>query len=155
MKQATVVGIGSPFGADQLGWQIIEELRQHPKLKTWPDEQVQLLYRDRPGVSLIQDLKNSQYAILIDAVDDAAHPGKVTRLDKSQLLSTDNNFSTHALGVNEALALGQAINALPDILILYGLSVAIDDMTMPGDAEIQEMVMCVIDEIDSYFADTH
>ena len=79
MKQATVVGIGSPFGADQLGWQIIEELRQHPKLKAWPEKQVQLLYRDRPGVSLIQDLKNSQYAILIDAVDDeAAEPGNCT-----------------------------------------------------------------------------
>ena len=154
MKQATVVGIGSPFGADQLGWQIIEELRQHPKLKAWPEKQVQLLYRDRPGVSLIQDLKNSQYAILIDAVDDAAHTGKVTRLDKSQLLATDNNFSTHALGVNEALALGQAINALPDKLVLYGLSVAIDQMTLPSNAEIQDIVTCIIDDIDHYFSET-
>jgi hydrogenase maturation protease len=113
-----VIGIGSPFGGDTVGWQAIEQLRSNcdwfPATTEW-----QIL--DRPGSGLVPLLENSKTVVLIDAMQSGQPPGTVTRLQLPDLLAQASHPSSHSLGVAEALALAEALNTLPRELIIYGI----------------------------------
>jgi len=113
-----VIGIGSPFGADTIGWQAIERLREEKEL--FPPG-TELLVLDRPGSSLIPLLEKSSTVVLIDAMQSGQPNGTVQRLQLSDLLAQANHPSTHAIGVAETLALAEALNVLPEKLLIYGI----------------------------------
>jgi len=109
-----VVGIGSPFGVDRVGWQVVERL-------TLPSE-VERLTLDRPGLALIDAIKGFDQVVLVDAVLGADQPVMV--LDRNQLLEDASpSLSSHAAGVAAAIALGSALGELPERLDLVGISV--------------------------------
>ena len=118
--RVTVVGVGSPQGADRFGWQVIEYLTNEVRLESLAPGQISLASSDRPGATLLELIKEAQLAIIVDAVE-GGEKGRVVRLNKEQLLVNHKNLSSHAFGVAEALALGQALNILPSDIILYGL----------------------------------
>ena len=120
MAKVTVVGVGSPQGADRFGWQVIEHLTNEVQLESLAPGQISLASSDRPGATLLELIKEAQLAIIVDAVE-GGEKGRVVRLNKEQLLVNHKNLSSHAFGVAEALALGQAVNILPPDITLYGL----------------------------------
>lgn len=113
-----IIGIGSPFGDDRVGWEVIEQLQR----MTLPSG-VQLLSLDRPGVELIERMQGHARVILIDAVHSEDHPpGTCLELTSGPLRRHDN-ASTHGFGLAETLRLGQSLNALPPRLQLYGICI--------------------------------
>ncbi|MGD8784887.1 MAG: hydrogenase maturation protease [Thioalkalispiraceae bacterium] len=141
-----VIGIGSPFGQDQLGWLVIERLNSTlPETKA---QQVQLRASDRPGIQLLQELKDCAAAILIDAIDDKARAGQVVQLDKTALIAQGNTLSSHAMGVSETLSLGQALGELPQQLYLAGLCVDTDKPGLPDRQAVQQLADMVITILD-------
>ena len=109
------VGIGSPFGADRLGWEAIDVLQG---VADWPLP-VELVKLDRPGVNLLQALSGTDHAILIDAL--AGESGPPRRLEPDALAG-GGRLSTHAAGVAEVLRLGRTLGGLPTHLLLVGIS---------------------------------
>lgn len=151
MSTIKVIGIGSPFSNDSLGWQVINELkqqdRQHP---IWP-EQVELIETDRPGINLIQMLQDTQFVILIDAIHDESRHGEVIRLEKNQLSHSLNSISSHNLDVASAIALAEKLKLLPKMLVIIGLGVnpkqnqlfQASDIQKLTDAVIRELATCI------------
>lgn len=115
MTHVRVIGIGSPFGNDQTGWQIIEILQQQHSCPT-----CEYLKADRPGINLLHLLMDSDNVVLIDAIDAPTHAGEIMRLSRNELLRHSRQLSSHDIKISEALALGQVLNMLPDELILFG-----------------------------------
>lgn len=125
-----VIGIGSSFGADRLGWEVVQQLEQDPKLREFIPGILTFHKLDRPGTALLELFKNSERVILIDAMSasNKASPGRgqLIELTAGNLAESDIKISSHAIGIREALALHQAIenvpdgNASPDIYI-FGL----------------------------------
>jgi hydrogenase maturation protease len=116
-----VVGVGSPFGADTLGWEVIDALRRRRVGKAgWV---VELTTADRPGIHLLELLRGRDAAVLIDAMFSGAEPGTVRLLERSELARCQR-YSSHALGVAEVLNLGEKLQALPPVLRLIGVEVA-------------------------------
>lgn len=119
----TVMGIGSPFGMDRLGWQVVENLKlQFPKAI---EANVNLLCCDRPGMALLNYIKDADLAILVDAVMGGT-PGIIRQLEIDQLEQlelSDSQFSSHDIGVAETLTLGAKLNMLPERIVLYGIEV--------------------------------
>jgi hydrogenase maturation protease len=113
-----VIGIGSPFGGDTIGWQAIERLRDEAELFPHGTE---LRALDRPGSTLIPLLETSRFVILIDAMQSGHSPGTVQRLQLNDLITDAEQPSSHSLGVAEALALAEALNVLPEKLLIYGI----------------------------------
>lgn len=123
MIRFKVLGIGSPYGADRLGWQIVDMLNEEPLLQALIPNQLSLLSCDRPGMELLDLMKETQVAILIDAVKTQQPPGAIVRLENFAWQDSSVELSTHNIGVVQTLALGEALNVLPETVIIYGLSI--------------------------------
>lgn len=114
MTPVRILGIGSPFGADRLGWQAIDVLEE---VADWPLP-VELMRLDRPGVNLLTALEGLAGAMLIDAL--AGEDGPPRCLDP-QNLAPAGRLSSHAAGVADVLRLGQALERLPPRLAIVGI----------------------------------
>lgn len=117
MGEIRVIGIGSPFGADRLGWIVIDALRTYPALA-----HITLLQCHQPG-ELANLLAGCQHAILIDALIASHPPGTLLRLGLADLPSAGFGISSHGFGVNEAMQLADVLGNLPPTLIVLGLEV--------------------------------
>ena len=158
MSHIKVIGIGSPYGNDQLGWQVIEQLRQimthqythpgHPALVP------ELIQTDRPGMQLLELMKNVELAILVDAIDNKDCSGQILQLDKSELLTQDHPISSHAIGVSDALTLGNTLGILPANIVLIGLCIDSDDSRVIEHREIMQLCKEINDFLQQTFTAT-
>lgn len=145
-ERSCIIGLGSPFGADQFGWLVIERLRQNHALQSFLDTHVELISADRPGLNLLQLFSANDHVILIDAIENCTEPGKILRLDKAQLLTQHKSLSTHNIGVAETLALGEKLGDLPERLVLLGMCVDVDAPAI-DTAALDAMEKVVMDEL--------
>lgn len=122
-----VLGIGSPFGNDQVGWMVVERLKQ--QLSLYPEIMPFLILEshDRPGVRLIELLAGFDTVFIIDAVKSGCPVGTIHHFQKEDILEPKNQFSTHGISVPQALQLACVLGELPKNLIFYGIE--IDEIT--------------------------
>lgn len=121
-----IIGIGSPFGADQLGWRAIDLLYNTPQLNA------ELLKLDRPGSELIRYFSQVADLVLIDAVQAGREPpGTPIRLEARELSSIGCRTSTHGFGVSEALQMAGQLGLMPDKLLLIGIETGNDLSLLP------------------------
>lgn len=117
--KALLVGIGSPFGEDRLGWQAVDALQAGAWASRHPAWEWQITVLDRPGTSLLDSLDGIELAIIIDALQaDGSEP---RLLDIDELASESAPLSGHGLGLAESLQLGRQLELLPKQLLLVGL----------------------------------
>lgn len=138
-----VIGIGSPFGADRLGWQVIEELKQQPLLAN--NDKVRLFACDRPGTLLLDYLSDVDQALLIDAIEGGT-AGNVRIIDSDQLSEQYTLHSSHQLGVAETIALGSQLNLLPGQLQLIGVETGTDPEDFLLSGEMVENITAIVHE---------
>ncbi|MGD8940635.1 MAG: hydrogenase maturation protease, partial [Gammaproteobacteria bacterium] len=122
MRRIIVVGVGSPYGDDSLGWEVVRQLRLHPKIQQLAVRHVAIQCADRPGIDLLNLINHSDTALLIDAAVSDFPPGTITRLEDDDIDTVLNNTSTHDFGVLETIALGKALNQLPQRVIVLGIT---------------------------------
>ena len=104
-----VAGIGSPFGDDRVGWEVVAALEA---ALPQPDA-IRTLTLDRPGAALVNALHGVHHAIIVDAAQDAhATPGTLRWLEATAI-EASSSASSHGFGLAEALALARALDAAP------------------------------------------
>jgi hydrogenase maturation protease len=69
-----IIGIGSPFGDDAAGLEVARILAQAPQ------PNCEVIVADRPGANLLELLRGTDSAILIDAVRSEGSPGTLHEL---------------------------------------------------------------------------
>lgn len=126
MSRIRVLGIGSPSGDDQAGWLVADALLKSESLQ---QTGVTIEKLDRPGVSLIPLLAQTDWVILIDAmqchsVQSCVEPGQVHHFDASSWPDYRHGLSSHGLGVIESLTLARELGEWPDRFDLFGIEVA-------------------------------
>jgi hydrogenase maturation protease len=114
----TVIGVGSPWGDDRIGWCVIDALAARPRAI-----RARLLKLDRPGPALLEEIAGRQQALLVDAAATGAPAGTLQSIPGDALSPASVGASTHRLGVAEALALGWSLRLLPAELRLYLVSI--------------------------------
>ena len=119
MNRIKILGIGSPFGDDQAGWKVIENLQKH----LIHSPHIVLESEDRPGVRLIELMHGFHTVFIIDAVKSGNEVGTIHRFKNDVILDCQNRFSTHGLSILEAIQLASTLHELPDTLIFYGIEV--------------------------------
>ena len=112
-----VIGIGSPFGADRAGWEVVDLLAREGAAGLSP------LRCASPAGELLGMLRGTDRAVLVDAVVSGAPPGTVGRWEGRGVLEPRSALSSHGLDVAAVLALGDALGELPATLVLYGIEV--------------------------------
>lgn len=113
-KPDCIIGVGSPFGEDQCGWYAAELIDKYV-----PGTQV--VKCDRPSLGLVDHLKNDRYIVIIDALNDPHRKhGELVELAIDNL-PKERLLSSHGFGVAEALQLARKLDLLPNDLILFGI----------------------------------
>jgi hydrogenase maturation protease len=120
-----IIGIGSPFGEDQAGWDAVDALAEEAWVQARLAAGTLVLEKlDRPGMTLLDHLRGHAHVILIDAVLSAEHrPGTWLALQREELALLASPASSHGIGVAEALAMGEALGLLPETLEIRGVVV--------------------------------
>ena len=144
MNKIAVIGIGSPFGNDTLGWQVIEPLQEKWRSQNLPTDQIQFIAYDRPGMQLLALLENIKLAILIDAIDDPHCVGELRWLNAAQLVASGRCYSSHDAGVYEALSLGNALGDLPEELHLAGICIDPANLAPIAQTSIDKLINSIL-----------
>lgn len=147
MQHMLVLGIGSPFDDDQLGWAVIKKLRQSPRLQVFSADQLKLSYVDRPGLRLLTLMQDAHTVFLIDAVKMNSDIGSLHCLQGDVLDNLDwacKVSSSHAIGVAEALKLGRALDLLPQRIALYGIEIG---SVCPQKFELSSVILKAVDQL--------
>ena len=126
-----VIGLGSPFGDDQVGLRVIQLLTGHLP------ETIDLVALDRPGSTLINWMQGVEHLVLIDAVRSGATPGELIRLDPTELDSGGARLTSHDLALAETLRLAATLGSLPPRVDIY--AVEIDDSTDGQLSDVAEI----------------
>ena len=151
MKSIAIIGIGSPYGADQTGWQLVETLQQDTALQVLSNGQKKFEFCEYPGLMLLDYITDVDCVILLDAVE-GGRRGNAIRVEKQQLLDDAARFSTHDLGMKEVLALGDQLNCLPQYIDLIGVEVGDNSVECQPDAEtVLQVKNLVVNTIQKYF----
>ena len=98
MTQVRIIGIGSPFGDDRIGWDAIKALETSGILDRFPAGAVAARCCDRPGGGLLMLFEGVELAIVIDAMKSGAALGAVGNFP----LTSSNRSKTSSLARSSA-----------------------------------------------------
>lgn len=143
MSEIRILGVGSPFGDDRLGWEAADFLetalvRRH--------RQISIERCDRPGAELLQLMKNARAVIVIDAMKGGCKPGTIKRIEPT-LLYRSFGLSNHSFGVAEALELAQVLGELPEELVIFGIEAGTTPSVNPAP-DWNQLLQLVLREIE-------
>ncbi len=116
-----VIGLGSPFGDDRIGWQVVALLAEQ-SLPAGADA----VSCENPGRDLLPLLDGMPHVILVDALRGAGHPGEIVRCTHDDLAKAPSRWSSHGLGVVDMLGLADCLGCLPARLEIIGIEVGSD-----------------------------
>ena len=136
-----IVGLGNPLrGDDGVGVRVAEALAAQPL----PDG-VEVIDGGTQGLGIVNLLENKKRVILVDAADIGKQPGELVSFDLNQakLLGGGKQLSVHAAGLRDALLLAQALEILPDEVIIFGVQPA----SLEWDAGLSPQVKAALSNI--------
>ena len=144
-----VIGLGNPLRADDgVGVRVARMLVE----QTLP-ENVEVVDGGTQGLGLVNLMEGRQRVVLVDAADVGRSPGQFVRFDlgETRLLSrpgergasSDLHLSVHAAGLRDALLLAQALDVLPDEVVVFGVQPA----SLEWDSELSQKVDATLPDL--------
>jgi hydrogenase maturation protease len=119
-ERIVVMGVGNPWrGDDGIGPAVAAALRDRPG-PGGPSGPVDVVDLDGEAARLVDAWDGADLAVVVDAVRTGAPPGALHRLDADSMRAAAT-ASSHALGVQHAVALARALDRLPRRLVLVGV----------------------------------
>jgi hydrogenase maturation protease len=114
-QRVVVIGLGNPWrGDDGAGWAVVGAVRAGVA------GGADLLELDGETARIIDAWDGAHLAVVVDAVQTGAVPGTLHRLTGDELTAT-GPASSHGLGLEHAVALGRALDRLPERLVVLGV----------------------------------
>jgi len=133
-----VIGLGSPFGDDRVGWRVIE------LLQALVPAEVDLVALDRPGAALINWIKGVDHLVLVDALRSGASPGSIVTLTPSELRTESGRLTSHSLALADTFRLAETLGNLPARIDIYGI-----ELSGLNDTGLSEVASAAADALTS------
>ena len=118
-RKNLIIGIGNEFrGDDAVG--IVVALKLHER----GIPAYEIIAYSGEGSGLVTIWKDAEKVIVIDAAFSGAEPGTIFRFEAGKDLipvKLFKGYSTHAIGLAEAIELSTTLDTLPRKLIIYGI----------------------------------
>lgn len=111
-----VIGVGNDFRGDDVAGLLVARRIRELNLP-----HVQVIESDGECTKLMENWKDAEKVILIDAVHSSATPGTIHRVPAQDLPAKLLQCSTHAFGVAEAIELAKAFGQLPARFSIIGI----------------------------------
>jgi hydrogenase maturation protease len=125
VSPAVVIGVGNTFRRDDgVGPTVVARVADRLDVARRSDVEVRVL--DGEPARLVEAWAGAELAVVVDALRSGATPGTVRAVEirpdaRHRTRARGGLASSHGAGVEEALALGRAIERLPDRLVLVGI----------------------------------
>lgn len=122
-SRALVIGVGNPYRRDDgVGIAVVERLRQEAELD------LDVVEESGEPAALVERWTGRSLVVLVDALRSGAPGGTVQRVESDlrrwNAPTGSSHMSGHGLGVAEAIDLGEALDRLPDRLLIFGVEAA-------------------------------
>ena len=135
-----IIGIGQSLRGDDRAGQAAVRLWEKtcPESGSLPYISVDIV--ENPGIGLLNLIEGADSAILVDAVQSGASPGKIHHLREEDLTAfLAGADSAHGWGVAETLALGRKIDPenMPESIELIGIEIGQVELGERLSAEIK------------------
>jgi hydrogenase maturation protease len=117
-----IVGVGNPLrGDDGVGVRVVESLAALAL-----PAGVEVVDGGTMGLGLVNLMKGRRRVVLVDAASLGRTPGEFVclLLAQARLMGADDHLSVHDAGVRDALLLAQALDCLPDEVLIVGVQPA-------------------------------
>ena len=113
-----VVGIGSPFGDDRVGWQVVEALRDLAH-----ESGVEAALCADPASELLGLLRGAESVIVVDGIRSGATPGTLVRCMRADLNAGPGALSGHGVSIPQLLDLAETLGELPAEIEFFGIEI--------------------------------
>jgi len=143
-----VIGIGNMFRHDDGAGPSAASL-----VKAGAPPGVKVLIRSGDAADLMEVWAKEEYVFVIDAMKAGLTPGEFKRIDgrTPTFPVKDFQFSTHSMGLAEAIEIGRVLVRLPKNLIIYGIEVSDvgngQGLTPVVEKAVSEVAARIIEEI--------
>jgi hydrogenase maturation protease len=138
-------------GDDGVGTAVLTLLSAYPIIPP----RVALLDGGTPGLETVLLLEGYEKVIIIDAADMGLAPGAWRRFSSAKLAAQEANLTgtLHQAGLAEALELAEALNMLPDEVIIFGIQPGVvgwePGLSVGVETAVSEVCGAIIDELSS------
>jgi hydrogenase maturation protease len=145
-----VIGIGNLYRSDDAAGLVAAR-----RLRSLVPSDIKILEENGEAAALIEAWKDSDIVMLLDAVYSGGKSGSIHRLDaKAQRIPQSLfQYSTHGLGVGDAIELARTLKELPRRLIVYGIEGksfnAGTQLSLEVEKAIGKLTRLVVQEIQS------
>lgn len=124
MSIVNILGIGSAFGDDQVGWLAIDSLQKQLIAKAFPKNAICLMKYDRPDFNILPAMLGVKYIYLIDAVMTGKAPaGTLWQFKQAEIINANGLISTHGISMADILAIGKNLYKLPENIEYFGIEI--------------------------------
>jgi len=123
VNPARVIGIGSPFGADRIGWDVADALASPGGCGGLPPGRAVFSRCARPASELLTALERPGLVLLIDAMRSGVPAGTVRRVRVEEIIRGETLISSHGFGINSALSLAAALGSLAAEVRVCGIEI--------------------------------
>jgi len=147
--QTLIVGIGSPYGDDQAGWRVVEQLQQ--TFTAIRNHEIEIRLARTPG-DLLNRVNRDQQLIICDACQGNKPTGTIECWSwPTEGLTEVDWAGTHDLGLYTVLKLLDKLERLPTKVTLWGIytrSANVDDALSPEvNTAINQLTQTLTDSI--------
>lgn len=113
-----IIGVGNLFRRDDGAGPACASL-----VKAHAPSGVKVLIRGGAMADLLECWKRDDDVIIIDAMKSGTEPGTIRKIDchSAAFPVNDFKFSSHSMGVAEAVEIGRVLVRLPKTLFVYGI----------------------------------
>ncbi len=140
-----ILGVGNPLqGDDGVGVRVAEMLADQELPPGVKVEEV-----GTPGLGLAAWLEGQSRVVIVDAVYMGQSPGTWRRFGPAEvrLIADSDVISLHEPGLAEALALAQALDALPQEIVFYGVEPVCCDAGQELSPAVRQALPGLVDAI--------
>jgi hydrogenase maturation protease len=152
LPNTLVLSLGNPLrGDDGVGTAVLTLLSAYPIIP----QGVVLQDGGTPGLETVLLLEGYEKVIIIDAADMGLAPGAWRRFSSAKLAAQEANLTgtLHQAGLAEALELAEALNMLPDEVIIFGIQPGVvgwePGLSVGVETAVSEVCGAIIDELSS------
>lgn len=148
-----LLGVGSPFADDQVGWLISDLIAQAMS----GDSNFVIYKSDRPGLNLLQVLANNSYKriVIIDAMQAGYELYTVKYFKAVDIIAFEGLISSHALGVSQSLALTQALGINIDRVTVFGIEIGQIEVGYSISPALQTLIPDITRQIIKQISNRH
>lgn len=130
MISVNLLGIGSPWQWDRTAWMVLKAMQYNKNCQRLISQQrLTITLLDRPHLQLLEHFQFEKVNIIIDAIllDSPFGTTIKTKVDPTFIAELENSslpqYSSHGINLAQTLALGSALNKLPEHLYFLGFNI--------------------------------